>query len=154
MLLVLLSNGQHSQSQKSHYNWRTVSRSVLVLSPIWGSWPDIYFCESYCPVHMRQRLGLLLWATHIFLPPFIPVSVVIATSRLQFTTTDECPDTFYQIVCVCVCVCVSVYIYIYTQYSSLQPHRSLFTHHLIYVLINSVTRFSHTGSLSGMSRII
>jgi hypothetical protein len=32
------------------------------------------------------------------LPPFIPVSVVIVTSRLQFTTTEGCPDIFDQIV--------------------------------------------------------
>jgi hypothetical protein len=32
----------NSQSE-SHYNWRSVSQSVLVWSPVWGSWPDIYF---------------------------------------------------------------------------------------------------------------
>jgi hypothetical protein len=28
---------------RSGYNWRSVSRSVLVSSPIWGSWPDINY---------------------------------------------------------------------------------------------------------------
>jgi hypothetical protein len=35
---------------------------------------------------------------HSFLPPFIPVSAVVVTSRLQFSTTEGCPDTFDQIV--------------------------------------------------------
>jgi hypothetical protein len=29
---------------KSHYNWESLSQSVLVSSPIWGSWPDISYC--------------------------------------------------------------------------------------------------------------
>jgi hypothetical protein len=36
--------------------------------------------------------------THSFLLPFIAVSAVVVTSRLQFTTTEGCPDTFDQIV--------------------------------------------------------
>jgi hypothetical protein len=32
------------------------------------------------------------------MPPFIPVSAVVVTSRLQFTTTEGCSDTFDQIV--------------------------------------------------------
>jgi hypothetical protein len=35
---------------------------------------------------------------HSFLPPFIPVSAVVVISKLQFTTTEGCPDTFDQIV--------------------------------------------------------
>jgi hypothetical protein len=38
------------------------------------------------------------WATHSFLPPFIPVSAVLVISRLQFTITEGCLDTFDQIV--------------------------------------------------------
>jgi hypothetical protein len=29
---------------KLYYDWRSVSQPVLVSSPIWGSWPDIYYC--------------------------------------------------------------------------------------------------------------
>jgi hypothetical protein len=43
-----------------------------------------------------------LWTSsvcsHSFLPPFIPASGVVVTSRFQFTTTEGCPDTFDQIV--------------------------------------------------------
>jgi hypothetical protein len=28
---------------KSHCNWQSVNQQVLVSSPIWGSWPDIYY---------------------------------------------------------------------------------------------------------------
>jgi hypothetical protein len=28
---------------KSHCDWRSISQKVLVSSPIWGSWPDIYY---------------------------------------------------------------------------------------------------------------
>jgi hypothetical protein len=28
---------------ESHCDWRLLSLSVLVLSPVWGSWPDIHF---------------------------------------------------------------------------------------------------------------
>jgi hypothetical protein len=38
---------------KSLCNWRSVSLSVLVSNPVWGSWPDIYlWLESYSPVSM------------------------------------------------------------------------------------------------------
>jgi hypothetical protein len=43
-------------------------------------------------------LVLLINEQHSFLPPFILVSAVIVTSRLQFTTTEGCPATFDQIV--------------------------------------------------------
>jgi hypothetical protein len=29
---------------KSHWDWRSVNKQVLVSSPIWGSWLDIYYC--------------------------------------------------------------------------------------------------------------
>jgi hypothetical protein len=28
---------------KSHYDWQSVSQSVLVSYPIWGIWPEICF---------------------------------------------------------------------------------------------------------------
>jgi hypothetical protein len=31
---------------KSHYDRRPVGQCVLVSSPIWGSWPDIYYCVT------------------------------------------------------------------------------------------------------------
>jgi hypothetical protein len=31
-------------NSKSHCDWRSFSQQVLVSSPIWGSWPDIYYC--------------------------------------------------------------------------------------------------------------
>jgi hypothetical protein len=41
--LILIRGSLHSLDffSQSHYNWRSVSRSVLVSSPVWGSWPDI-----------------------------------------------------------------------------------------------------------------
>jgi hypothetical protein len=42
-LRTLITNCLRSESEsKSHCDWRSVSLSVLVSSPIWGSWPDIY----------------------------------------------------------------------------------------------------------------
>jgi hypothetical protein len=38
---------------KSHCDWRSVNQLVLVSSPIWGSWPDIYYCLTVT--------GLFLW---------------------------------------------------------------------------------------------
>jgi hypothetical protein len=32
-----------SPESESLYDWQSVSMSVLVSSPVWGSWPDIYF---------------------------------------------------------------------------------------------------------------
>jgi hypothetical protein len=63
--ILLLRSGnlysqRHSQSQsQSHFttDGQSVSQSVLVSSPVRGSWPDIYFYfESYCPVYMGRPL--------------------------------------------------------------------------------------------------
>jgi hypothetical protein len=48
-------------------------------------------------------LVLLSNEQHSFLPPFIPVIVVVVTSRLQFATTEGCWDSVDQIVYI-VCV--------------------------------------------------
>jgi hypothetical protein len=40
---VLASSKSKSKS-KSHCDWRSVNQQVLVSSPIWGSWPGIYYC--------------------------------------------------------------------------------------------------------------
>jgi hypothetical protein len=37
---LLVSNSE----SKSHCDWRSVSQSILVSSPVWDSWPDIYWC--------------------------------------------------------------------------------------------------------------
>jgi hypothetical protein len=46
---------RESESESElRYNWRSVSLSVLVSSPVWGSWPDICLLfDSYCIVHGR-----------------------------------------------------------------------------------------------------
>jgi hypothetical protein len=46
--LIHCSNCQFSTGcqVRSVYDWRSVSRSVLVSSPIWGSWPDINYIEK------------------------------------------------------------------------------------------------------------
>jgi hypothetical protein len=40
-------NGKEAISSESEseslYDWQSVSLSVLVSSPVWGSWPDIYY---------------------------------------------------------------------------------------------------------------
>jgi hypothetical protein len=43
-ITVLYSVVSKSKSEsKSHCDWRSVNQYVLVSSPIWGSWPDIYY---------------------------------------------------------------------------------------------------------------
>jgi hypothetical protein len=42
---------------KSHCDWQSVSQSVLVSSPIWGSWPDIYYCLTVTVVSMWGALS-------------------------------------------------------------------------------------------------
>jgi hypothetical protein len=43
---ILTSNWTplYSFKSKSHCDWRSVSQYVLVSNPIWGLWPDIYYC--------------------------------------------------------------------------------------------------------------
>jgi hypothetical protein len=48
---------------KSHYDWRSVNPQVLVSSPIWGSWPDIYYSSTltvlfFWGVLSDERTGL------------------------------------------------------------------------------------------------
>jgi hypothetical protein len=47
---------------KSHYDWRWVSRSVLVSSTLSNSWPDSFPFDGYCPVRWSalsdERSGL------------------------------------------------------------------------------------------------
>jgi hypothetical protein len=50
---------------RSVYDWRSVSQSVLVSNPIWGSWPDINFVKkvtvlSIGGVLSDERSGLYL----------------------------------------------------------------------------------------------
>jgi hypothetical protein len=39
----LREDSQSESQSESLYDWQSVSLSVLVSSPVWGSWPDIYF---------------------------------------------------------------------------------------------------------------
>jgi hypothetical protein len=43
---IVLIWPQESESE-SRYNWRSVSRSVLVSSPLWGSWPQLKTVSLY-----------------------------------------------------------------------------------------------------------
>jgi hypothetical protein len=71
-----VSDALASSESESPCDWRSVSRSVLVSSPVWGSWPDIYlfiyFGESYSPVYggalSDERSGLPLLGQ--LTPPF------------------------------------------------------------------------------------
>jgi hypothetical protein len=49
---------------KSHYDWRSVSQYVLVSNPIWGSWPDIYYCFTVTVLFLYMLLAL---ASAVFL---------------------------------------------------------------------------------------
>jgi hypothetical protein len=41
-----------------HWDWRSVSLSVLVSSPVWGSWPDINYCLTVTVFRLSlYRLG-------------------------------------------------------------------------------------------------
>jgi hypothetical protein len=71
---------QESESE-SHYNWQSVSQSVsqyvLVPSPIWDFWPEIFFFESYC---------LVIW----WRPLWREVGSVICQSlSIQSTVTSK-----------------------------------------------------------------
>jgi ABC-type Fe3+-siderophore transport system permease subunit len=50
-------SGSQSESEL-HCDWRLVSRSVLVSSPVWGSWPDINYCLT---VTLLSLGGRPLW---------------------------------------------------------------------------------------------
>jgi hypothetical protein len=83
---------------ESRYNWRSVSRSVLVLSPLWGSWPDIYSfrklqsCLYGAPSLTREWVCHLsgmcyiicvlgIYLCHIFL---LRIYLIVAISKLIF----------------------------------------------------------------------
>jgi hypothetical protein len=54
--------------------------------------------KSLSSPDLPMLLVLLSNEQHSFLPPFISVSAVVVTYRLQYTITKGCPDTFDQIV--------------------------------------------------------
>jgi hypothetical protein len=55
--LIPAAHAYSETESQSHCDWQSVSRSVLVSSPIWGSWPDIcLFRESYSPVYGAPSL--------------------------------------------------------------------------------------------------
>jgi hypothetical protein len=61
-----------SQSQReSHCDWQSVSQSVsqsvLVSSPIWGSWPDIYYFLTVTALFLCLLYMLLVLASAVFL---------------------------------------------------------------------------------------
>jgi hypothetical protein len=41
---TLIHYSWSKSKSKSHCDWRSVSQSLLVSSPMWGSWSDIYYC--------------------------------------------------------------------------------------------------------------
>jgi hypothetical protein len=76
ILILVLSTELKS---KSHCNWRSDNQHVLVSSPIWGSWPDLYYslavtsCFCGTPSLTRGRVcllyTLLALASVVFLGP-------------------------------------------------------------------------------------
>jgi hypothetical protein len=58
------------EMSKSHFDWRSVSQSVLASSPVWDSWPDVKSqvwplqCESSCRVLFDERAGLSFGICH------------------------------------------------------------------------------------------
>jgi hypothetical protein len=79
----------------------------------WGTWEGLhcpwqisYWCELITSPCLKSLLicpfcwyCLVLSKKHSFLPSVIPISAVVVISRLQFSTTEGCPDTSDQIVC-------------------------------------------------------
>jgi hypothetical protein len=65
-LKIILSSESESESE-SLCDWQSVSLSVLVSSPVWGSWPDIHFdwklhsCPYGAPFLTRGRVCHLLF---------------------------------------------------------------------------------------------
>jgi hypothetical protein len=55
----LLAQEIKSESEsESHCDWQSVSLSILVSSPVWGSWPDISYCLT---VNVLSLGGRPLW---------------------------------------------------------------------------------------------
>jgi hypothetical protein len=58
-----LSLSTMNSNSKLYCDWRSITQSILVSSPIWGSWPDIYYCSTLnsklvlfkTPLHGRHR---------------------------------------------------------------------------------------------------
>jgi hypothetical protein len=83
-LLIWLST-QHSTFSESeselHYKWRSVSQYVLVSSPSWDFWPEIFLCYSHCPVIW----GRPLWREVDFF-------VIAAAPCFTYSQSTDCTD--------------------------------------------------------------
>jgi hypothetical protein len=55
---VPVSSPPTLSESESHCDWRSVSLSTLVSSPVWGSWPDISYCLT---VTLLSLGGRPLW---------------------------------------------------------------------------------------------
>jgi hypothetical protein len=53
-----------ASKSKSRYDRRSVGQSVLVSSPIWGSWPDINYCLTFTVLSM-SGLSFILTSAYI-----------------------------------------------------------------------------------------
>jgi hypothetical protein len=78
-------------------NARRVAMSLTDFLLIWQPITSPHL-KSLSSPDLPMLLILLSNEQHSFLPPFIPVSAVVVTSRLQFTIIEGCPDTFDQTV--------------------------------------------------------
>jgi hypothetical protein len=57
-ILTAISRHSHNQIQSDiATDSQSVSQSVLVSSPIWGSWPDIYYCLTVTVLLLWGALG-------------------------------------------------------------------------------------------------
>jgi hypothetical protein len=54
---IVLSKSKSKSKSKSHCDWRSVSQYVLVSSPIWDFWPEIFFLK----VTVLSFSGRPLW---------------------------------------------------------------------------------------------
>jgi hypothetical protein len=79
-------------------NLRKVTLSVTDFLLMWQPITSPHL-KSLSSPDLPVLLVLLSNEQHSFLPPFILVSAVVVASRLPFTTTEGCPDTFDHIVC-------------------------------------------------------
>jgi hypothetical protein len=54
---------------KSHYDWRSVSKYVLVSSPLWDLWPIFFFFQICCFVSVGSPLWREVWS--VFCQSFV-----------------------------------------------------------------------------------
>jgi hypothetical protein len=83
-------NSVRVRESESHCDWRSVSLSVLVSSPVWGSWPDINYCLTVTVLSLGGAPFLTGGNCQLLL-----ASRYIASGRTTAQTTHPLPSNGY-----------------------------------------------------------